>query len=119
MIAVVHPVEGPLEIDRLKRAARALVARHDALRSRFRVVDGVYRARIDPEPAFAFHVLDLPDESFETFRRAALPLIMADIDVSDPSRLVRFVVGRVEGGQSWRVCFAAHHAVSDEVSRSR
>ncbi|MFO1148608.1 MAG: AMP-binding protein [Alsobacter sp.] len=118
MISVVHPVEGALDVGRLERAARTLVGRHEVLRSRFRPVRGEYRVSVEPQPAFAFKVVDLPDGSFETFRRAALPLIMDDIDVCVPASLVRFVVGRVEGGQAWRVCFASHHAISDGVSRA-
>ncbi len=118
MISVCHRIEGQLDLERLRSAARALVARHSALRTAFRPVHGSYQSVVGTEMEPQFHIIELDNDSFASFRDAALPLIMHDVDVETASSLVRFVVGRVAGGQNWRVCFSAHHAVSDGISRS-
>ncbi len=117
MMSAVHRVEGPLDLKRIRHAASALVSRHEALRTSFEFRQGEYRALIHEKPAFQFHLVDLPSGDFETFRQAALPLVMRDVDMADRASLCRFVIGRVDAN-NWRVCFASHHANSDGFSRS-
>ena len=118
MLSFVHRVEGDLDLARMRGAANALVLRHAALRTDFRLVNADYVAVVHECPAFRFHVIDVGDDEFETFRRAALPLVMDDVDVGRADSLVRFIVSRVPGGSLWRVCFVVHHAISDGVSSS-
>lgn len=116
MISFVHRVEGDLDLVRMRGAAEALVLRHQALRSSFRLVDAEYVAVLAAQPAFAFHVIDVADASFDTFRDAALPLVMEGISLGHAETLVRFIIAGTPDRHQWRVCFAAHHAIADGMS---
>lgn len=115
MIAVGHRVEGALDPERLRTAAAALVRRHDALRSRFRVQDGVVLVEVVPDAAFRFHHATLPDDSFAAFRAWALPLVFGDVDPRDAGSLIRVLVAQHDA--TWRFTIAAHHATTDGFSR--
>ena len=90
MIAVGHLVHGPLDRERLHEAARALVQRHEALRTSFRIDSGTVTAHVSREARFEFHAFELADRGFETFRQRALPLIFNKVDTRKPGSLVRF-----------------------------
>ena len=115
MIAVGHLVHGTLDRERLRDAARALVERHEALRTRFRIEGGTVTALVSPEPRFQFHAFELADRGFETFRQRALPLIFDEVDTRKPGSLIRFVAA--DYGECWRFTIAAHHAITDGFSR--
>lgn len=118
MVSVVHRIEGPLDPARLRQAATELVRRHDALRTDFCTTTDGLIARVHDAPRFQFHEIDMPDRTFASFRIAALSLLTADVDLSDAASLVRFVIARA-GAEDWRVGFAAHHGISDGMSRTR
>lgn len=118
MISVAHRVIGELDPGRMRRAAEVLVLRHAALRTCFRRVDGEYVAVVSSRPGFFFQVIDVPDGEFATFRAAALPLALEDIDLGRADSLVRLILARAPDGQDWRVCLSIHHAISDGMSRS-
>lgn len=115
MIAVGHLVHGPLDRERLHEAARALVQRHEALRTSFRIDSGIVTAHVSREARFEFHAFELADRGFETFRQRALSLIFDKVDTRKPGSLVRFVVA--DCGECWRFTIAAHHAITDGFSR--
>ncbi|WP_088642521.1 non-ribosomal peptide synthetase [Micromonospora wenchangensis] len=66
---------GPLRVDVLHRCLRAIVARHDILRTVFPVVDGVARQRVRPAVETALPVIDLrglkPDAAHRESSRLA------------------------------------------------
>ncbi|MEV0681658.1 amino acid adenylation domain-containing protein [Actinosynnema sp. NPDC050436] len=65
---------GPLDVTLLEQALRAVVARHEVLRSRFTTVDGQPRQVVDPDVPVGVEVSDLrgePDPEAEALRRAS------------------------------------------------
>jgi len=78
-VPVAWRLDGPWDLDRLRRALDVLTARHEALRTRFaESADGSPRQIIDPPGHAAFTVLDLR-EAPETDRDArALELLYAE-----------------------------------------
>lgn len=50
-VPLVHDLDGPLDAARLEHAWRAVVARHEILRTRYESLDGDPRAAVDAEPA--------------------------------------------------------------------
>ena len=115
MIPVGHLVEGPFDELGFRRAARALVLRHDALRTRFQVADGGVRAVVGAEPEFRLHLNRMSDAGLSAFRDWALPLIFEDVDPREPGSLIRFLAA--DYGDRWRFTIAAHHAITDGFSR--
>lgn len=115
MIAVGHLVGGALDRDRLHAAARALVERHEALRTSFAIDARAVTVHVSPEPRFGLHLVEPADRSLEAFRRQALPLIFEDVDPRRPGSLVRIVAA--DYGDCWRFTIAAHHAITDGFSR--
>ena len=58
-MAVAFRLEGPVRDDIAEACVRALVLRHEALRTTFRMVDGSLSQIISEEPAYSFTVSDL------------------------------------------------------------
>src|ERR1700756_3281972 len=58
-MAVAFRLEGPIEDEAAEQAVRALVLRHEALRTTFRMVDGVLSQVISEEATYKFSVSDL------------------------------------------------------------
>ena len=58
-MAVAFRLEGPVRDDVAEACVRALVLRHEALRTTFRMVDGGLSQIISEEPAYSFTVSDL------------------------------------------------------------
>ncbi len=54
-----HRLRGPLDAGDLRRALRELVGRHEALRTRIRVRDGVPYQVVEPRPSLAWEDADL------------------------------------------------------------
>ncbi len=115
MIPLGHLVQGPLDRDRLAGAVRALVLRHDALRTCFAVADGVILAQVHAAPQFQLHVVVMADETLAAFRDIAVPLIFARVDPLGPGSLIRVIAADL--GDRWRFTIAAHHAITDGFSR--
>ncbi len=88
MIPLGHLVQGPLDRDKLAAAARALILRHEALRTRFELGEGTITAIVAVEPNFRFHVVSLADRSLDAFRNLAIPLIFDRVDPRE-ARLAR------------------------------
>jgi amino acid adenylation domain-containing protein len=107
-IPVAWRLTGPLDRDRLAAAFDALVARHEALRTRFTVVDGVVRQGIDPNWA-GVHWRDAGTvaEVAEAARAAA----GKPFDLST-GPLLRVTVWRL-GPADHVVLLAMHHIVAD------
>lgn len=106
-------VESPLEADALERAFQRLIARHEALRTAFVVVNGEPRQKILPAVPFALRRLDLsgatdPEAEARTHadREAAAPF-----DLAAPP-LLRGTLLALGGGRTVFL-FTMHHIVGD------
>ncbi|HVU25270.1 MAG TPA: amino acid adenylation domain-containing protein [Opitutus sp.] len=106
-------VESPLDADALEQAFQALIARHEALRTAFAVVNGEPRQRILPTVSFALHRVDLstaanPEVEAREWadREAAAPF-----DLAAPP-LLRGTLLALGGGRSVFL-FTMHHIVGD------
>jgi len=95
---------GPIDEDALERAFRALIARHESLRTAFVVVDGVPVQRVLPQVPFrvargAFAESAIVAEAARPFDLTAPPLLRATLLVIGPDEHVLLVT--------------MHHIVSD------
>lgn len=115
MIAMGHTVSGRLERFRLIAAFRALVMRHDALRTRFTINGRDVIASVDADPVCQVVIDTLPGADFAAFRAWALPHVFDAVDPCQAGSLIRLVVA--DYGTSWRFAIAGHHAITDGVSR--
>lgn len=116
--SVLLEIAAHVEVGVLREACSALVARHEALRLRFRSERGEWRQ----EKATAawdagFEVVDLgrvlgPERRTVLERRSA----EAEASLDLHSRLVRFVYFHIGAGQSGRLLIAIHHVAVDVVS---
>ena len=91
MIAVGHHVSGTFDETFFCAAIEKLMARHEALRTRFEISDRVL-AVVDQHPAYQFHLCTTKPQSLAEFRHWALPLVFDDVDPRTPGSLVRFLV---------------------------
>ena len=107
-IPVAWRLTGPLDRDRLSAAFDALVARHEVLRTRFTVVDGVVRAQVDPGwPGIAWHEADGAEEA----ARAAQAAAREPFDLA-AGPVLRVAVWRL-GPADHVVLLALHHIAAD------
>ncbi|MDQ2586489.1 non-ribosomal peptide synthase/polyketide synthase [Saccharothrix yanglingensis] len=101
-----------VDVEALRRALRALVAHHDALRLRFTAVDGVWRQRNEDLSAVTDVLTvvagddraeEVADEVHASFDLAAGPLFRAVLFTGDRPRLLLVAHHLVVDGVSWRV----------------
>ena len=116
MIGLGHRVEGPVDLDAVKFAFEAVVARHDALRTSFTLKQGEIEARVASSPRFRFETTQSTGR-FQDFRAWAVPLVFQDVDVGDAASMVRLLVATA--GDHWRFTVAMHHAITDGFSRGK
>lgn len=116
-IAGAFALEGPLDAAALERAAAALIARHEALRTTFAQTAGRARQRVHPPPAGP--VMERKDVSAAAdTARAALALFQdAQSRPFDLERgpLVRMLLV-TESPSRHLLAFVLHHIVADEWS---
>jgi amino acid adenylation domain-containing protein/non-ribosomal peptide synthase protein (TIGR01720 family) len=108
----------PLDAAVLQRAADAVAAHHDALRTRFESSDEAWRAWTDEPGPAAFDRFDLADVSdaeldAEMEARAAEVQAAMDLAAGPLFRVALFDLG---ADRPQRVLLAAHHLVVDAVS---
>ncbi len=116
-IAGAFRVEGPLDGAALEQAARALVARHEVLRTSFHQVDGEPRQRVrEPDDSAWVECVDV--SSREDPRAAALALFaeaqsrVFDLEAGRPLRLLLVR----EAPRRHLLGVVLHHIVADEWS---
>jgi non-ribosomal peptide synthetase component F len=119
--AVAIRKDGPLDVDALRVAFNALVARHDAWHTTFDVVDGTPVQRVVTPPNYDLPLLDLGDLEPEEAERRAVAAVAETARVPYDlrcgplvrPRLVRF------SPDHHRLYLAMHHIVFDGVSVTR
>ncbi|MFL5542519.1 MAG: condensation domain-containing protein, partial [Longimicrobiaceae bacterium] len=116
-----HPLAARVRLDAvlLQRAADAVAAHHDALRTRFeRSEDGGWRARTDEPGPAAFDRFDLsalPDAEVEAEMEARTAAVHAGMELA-AGPLFRVALFDLGPSRPQRVLVAAHHLVVDAVS---
>ncbi|MFB6504280.1 MULTISPECIES: amino acid adenylation domain-containing protein [unclassified Streptomyces] len=120
LMPLVWHLEGPLDATALRRALGAVLARHEALRTGFREVDGQPVQHVTETAAVPWTTHDLtglaPDEAASTLRRltdeeAARPLAL------DRPPLLRATLLR-SGAERHTLVLVVHHIVFDGWSTS-
>ncbi len=96
----------------LRAALRELAARHDALRLRFRRVDGEWRQRADPAGEVPLTVVDVSRTGDADVVLSALQRSL-DLEAGPVARAALLERG---GGLPQRILLAAHHLATDGVS---
>ncbi|MFJ6198026.1 amino acid adenylation domain-containing protein [Micromonospora sp. NPDC092111] len=101
-------LDGPLDADRLAAALDALVDRHEALRTRFTLTDGVVRQDVDAD----WPGLDRRDAAGPAAAEAALAEAAREPFDLTGGPLLRAVLWRVDA-EAHLLLVAMHHTVSD------
>ena len=114
-VSLVYQLRGPLPVAALRAAVRAILERHEALRSRFVALDGEPYAVIDPPPALPLPVVDLQRLAPQAVAARARLLAAAEsLRPFDPERgaLVRAWLLRQAPGEH-RLYLSMDHIVTD------
>ena len=106
-------LDGDLDVARMERAFTAVIARHEALRTAFRLIDGTPHQVVLPPGPFHLAVTDLsadpaPEQAARAFleQDAGTPFDLADAPLLR-ARLLRLDAGR------YGLVFVLHHIVAD------
>jgi amino acid adenylation domain-containing protein len=112
-IARAYLLDGPLDLDAFRRAIRALVARHEALRTTFAVVDGAPAQRVHEELPFEIREIDLRGEPHAEERVRAVFFADAQTPFDlERGPLFRVHLLRLEERRHVQ-CFNIHHVLID------
>ncbi|MFC4149886.1 amino acid adenylation domain-containing protein [Micromonospora mangrovi] len=103
---------GPLDPAALETAFADVVARHEALRTSFEVVDGEPVQRIHPDLTVPVERVDVPDPA--ALAALTRDRLTAGFDLA-AAPLVRITLARV-GDDEHHLLLAVHHAVGDQAS---
>jgi amino acid adenylation domain-containing protein len=115
-VPVATRLRGPLDVEALERALDALVARHEPLRTGFKLVEGVPHQAIRPHRRFSLAVTDLSDSP--DAERRGLEIVSEharepfDLSAGEPfrARLVKL------GQELHLLSLTLHHIVTDAWS---
>ncbi|MCA9157770.1 MAG: amino acid adenylation domain-containing protein, partial [Planctomycetales bacterium] len=103
---------GPIDIDRLCEAARHLVARHEALHTRFEDHQGTPLQHIEKDVNFEPQVIDLRSHPSANAEASQIQLRLARRPFQLGSEIpVRFTLIQVADGETWAVLNFHHIAV--------
>ncbi len=112
-------LEGPLDVEALERALRAIVRRHEVLRTTFAAVAGKPVQIVHPEPDLRLEVVRWPALSPADREDEARKEVAAE--ARRPFDLTRGPLLRarllVIGPEAHVLCLTLHHIVSDGVTR--
>ena len=104
-------LRGALDLTALEQSFREVIRRHESLRTRFGVVNGVPVQLIDEAPEFSLPVLDLSTESEADARRVATEESQRPFDLA-AGPLLRASVLRLSEQEHVLLC-TMHHIISD------
>jgi amino acid adenylation domain-containing protein len=113
-----YVVEGPLDTDRLREAARLVTAAHEALRTFLRERDGELEQLVVADVETAFDIVDLSNDADDDDARLRRAIHLAEedaalpFDLSDGGALWRFRVALL-GGERALLSFSCHHVAVD------
>src|SRR5579883_1924804 len=114
-MAVAFRLEGPVRDEIAKDCVRALVLRHEALRTTFRMIDGVLSQIISEEAAYSFKVSDLGSLPEPERARRAEELIhehsRIPIDLASGPQFFVHLIHVTE--RDHFLAFTVHHIVCD------
>jgi len=117
-MAMALEARSPLDAALLQRAADAVAAHHDALRTRFERADEGWRARTEAPGPAAFDRFDLsalPDAALQAEMEARAAGVQAGMELA-AGPLFRVALFDLGPSRPQRVLVAAHHLVVDTVS---
>jgi amino acid adenylation domain-containing protein len=109
-------IDGPLDVEALRRALNAVVARHEALRTRLVVIDGTPQQVVAPSLSLALAVTDLstlPDPEVRA-QQLAVEAVRQPFDLAR-GPLIRATLFRL-ADQEHLLVLAVHHVISDAWS---
>ena len=116
MMGFTHRLAGPLDAVRLERALARMVARHPALRSRFRHrKDGSFEREVLASAHRPLERMSSPGADLATIREIARPFMFMPVDLTSIGNLVRFVLVEADAQTNWLLC-VVHHSLFDGVS---
>jgi amino acid adenylation domain-containing protein len=104
-------LRGTLDLTALEQTFKEVIRRHESLRTRFGVVNGVPVQVIDEAPEFSLTVLDLSTEAEAEARRVATEESQRPFDLS-AGPLLRASVLRLSEQEHVLLC-TMHHIISD------
>lgn len=113
-------ISGALNADFLRSSLDALVRRHDSLRTRIVVVNGIPRQQVDPPREYVLNVLDLSNAS-ENEKNEAIRLLFVEMSAQgrDPAAGPLFSARLLRTAADEHVLvWAIHHIISDAFSLS-
>jgi amino acid adenylation domain-containing protein len=104
-------IEGELDLQKVEASFRKLIARHEALRTQFEMVEGelVQRVLEDPDFSVAYYTQDSSDVT-ETVQAFVTPF--------DLTRAPLIRVGVIASAEEKILLVDVHHIVSDGISNS-
>lgn len=112
-IPIVLDLRGPLDVDALRRALDATITRHEALRTRFEVVDGEPWQRDTGLSAFPLQFADLSGAADgDVTRHAAVRAVVERPFDLERGPLVRGLLARLDHDRHV-LAIAVHHMVAD------
>ncbi|MEO3807789.1 amino acid adenylation domain-containing protein [Sphaerisporangium sp. B11E5] len=119
-VYLAHRLRGPLDQDRLADALTRVVARHEALRTRFPETDGMLLAVVDPPAPYPLErsdLSDLPDGEREAeARRLVTERVNAPFDLAAAPPLRAVLIRLAE--REHVLCVVLHHIISDGWSQN-
>ncbi|TDT22736.1 amino acid adenylation domain-containing protein [Streptomyces sp. BK208] len=110
-VPIVHKGTGEVDVDALRWAVLEVVRRHEVLRTRFTLVDGVPVQTVDEDAAVTLTVI-VPDGA-TGLDSAVADLVTAPFDLTE-APLMRAAL--VRGETEWALVFVLHHIVVDAWS---
>ncbi len=107
-VPVIYQLTGQLNVSLLREAIKAVIARHEILRTNFKEINGsaVQLIRSDSQPDFAF-VHGSPDSSDASIKETLLKPFNLEKDA-----LIRFLVIK-ENQDNYKLIVAIHHIIAD------
>ncbi|MDW3222786.1 MAG: amino acid adenylation domain-containing protein [Paracoccaceae bacterium] len=107
-----------VDLQVVQRSIDYLITRHEALRARFLLQDGLPLQSFDTDPRVSLQIVDLQDEPLETrevtYRKRAQQAAAAryELEVGPPARASAFLLGEMGVG----LVFQTHHIIGDVIS---
>ncbi len=104
-------LEGTVDITKLQEAFRALIARHESLRTSFFLKEGNPVQQVHSSIEFSLDVLEVaPEEVTNTFEEFVRPFNLGH------DSLIRALLIRISGEEQFAIALDLHHIITDGIS---